>query len=200
MKAPSQMSHTAVLVEAALMVALSFVLSLIPFLRLPWGGSITCFSTLPIIMMSLRHNAKWGVATAAVYGLLQMMQGMDSVVAAATPLAMVGCALLDYVLAYACVGFTGTIARGLGGGTAGMAVGIVSTGLMRLACSFLSGILIWSAWAPEGMPVWWYSLSYNVGWCLPDVAIVLIAALLLSRISALHLLPGSSRSSANSSS
>jgi thiamine transporter len=189
MKAPWQMSRTAIMVEAALMVALSFVLSLIPFFQLYWGGSITCFSTLPIIMMSLRHNTKWALATATVYGVLQMFQGMGSVVIVGSALAMVGCALLDYVLAYACIGFTGAIARRFGGGTAGVAAGIIATGLMRLACSFLSGIIIWRAWAPEGMSVWWYSLSYNTGWCLPDVAVVLVAALLLSRVKALYLLP-----------
>ncbi|MFV0412330.1 MAG: energy-coupled thiamine transporter ThiT [Oscillospiraceae bacterium] len=189
MKAPSQMSRTAILVEAALMVALSFVLSLIPFFELPWGGSITCFSTLPIILVSLRHSSKWGLATATVYGFLQMLQGIDNVVAAKTLPAMVLCALLDYILAYACVGLTGAIARRFKNPTAGLAGGIVATGLMRLACSFLSGILIWGAWAPEGVSVWWYSLSYNMGWCLPDVAIVLVAALLLSRVKALHLLP-----------
>ncbi len=45
MKAPSQMSRTTVLVEGALMVAVAYVLSMIPFVQLPWGGSITAFST-----------------------------------------------------------------------------------------------------------------------------------------------------------
>lgn len=189
MKSPSQMSRTAVLVEGALMVALAFVLSLIPFFQMPWGGSITCFSTLPIVVMSFRHGLKWGLGTAMVYGLLQTMQGMDSVVAAKTVWAMILCALLDYILAYACVGLSGPIANRFKNPTLGLAIGIGATGLMRLACSFVSGLVIWSAWAPEGMPVWLYSLSYNAGWCLPDVGIVLVAALLLSRIRALHILP-----------
>lgn len=189
MKTPAQMSRTEILVEGALMVALAFVLSFIPFFEMPWGGSITCFSTLPIVVMSLRHNSKWGIGTAAVYGLLQMMQGMKSVAAAGTAAAMVLCALLDYILAYTCVGLTGGIAYKIKNGTAGLVVGVVSTGFMRLACSFLSGLLIWGSYAPQGTPVWLYSLTYNAGWCLPDVGIVLVAALLLSRIKILNLLP-----------
>lgn len=189
MKSPSQMSKTAILVESALMVALSFVLSFIPFFQMPWGGSITCFSTLPIVVLSLRHNAKWGVAAASVYGVLQMFQGMKSVTAAGTAVAMVMCALLDYILAYACVGFTGVISRRFKHAALGLAVGVTATGLMRLVCSFLSGIFIWGAYAPEGTPVWLYSLTYNMGWCLPDVAIVLVASLLLSRVTALNLVP-----------
>ena len=71
-KQPARMSRTAVMVEGALMVALGFALSMIPFFRMQWGGSITCFSTLPLVMMSLRHSAKWGVATAAALALASM--------------------------------------------------------------------------------------------------------------------------------
>lgn len=189
MKPPSQMSRTAKLVEGALMIALSFVLALIPFFRMPWGGSITCFSTLPILMMSFRHGGKWGVATAALYGVSQTLYGIDSVVAAQTPLAMLLCILLDYVLAYACVGLAGPVAARFKNPNLGIVAGVSLTGLMRLACSFVSGVVIWGAWAPEGMPVWWYSLTYNAGWCLPDVAIVLIAVLLLSHVKVLYILP-----------
>jgi len=198
----SQMSRTAVLVECAMMVALGFVLSIIPFFHLPWGGSVTCFSTLPIIVMSFRHGMKWGVASAAVFGAVHALMGANSVAAAGSFGAMLLCALLDYILAYAAVGLTGPVAglymriagtggqapdsgarqdtRGLRHPRAGLVAGIVATGLMRLLCSFLSGVLIWGAWAPEGVPVWQYSLTYNAGWCLPDVAIVLFAALALS--------------------
>ncbi|MGD9560276.1 MAG: energy-coupled thiamine transporter ThiT [Oscillospiraceae bacterium] len=185
MKPPAQMSRTAILVEAALMVALAFVLSMIKLYQLPWGGTISCFSTLPIILMSLRHSWRWGMATAAVYGIAQMFQGMDSVMAAKTLWAMVLCAALDYLLAYACVGLTGPIARRLGGRTGAIAAAITLTGLMRLVCSFFSGLLIWHAYAWPGWPVWAYSLAYNASWCVPDVAIVLVVALLLSRVKAL---------------
>ena len=192
MKTPSQMSKTSILVEGALMIALAFVLSMIPFIQLPWGGDITLFSTLPIVLMSLRHGGKWGVGTAAVYSLLQLVQGMENVVAvpAKTIFTMVLCALLDYVLAYTVLGFTGPIARRFKNPTRGLVAGIAITGLLRFLFSFLSGLLLWGQWAWEGWPVWLYSLAYNALWCLPDVAIVLLAALLLSRVKVLGLLPG----------
>ena len=191
MKSPGQMSRTAILVEGALMVALAFILSVIPFIELTWGGSITLFSTLPILIMSLRHGAKWGVGTAAVYSLLQLTQGMDSVMAvpAKTIFTMVLCALLDYVLAYTVLGFAGPIAHRFKNPTGGLAIGICATGLARYLLSVLSGILLWRQWAWEGWPVWLYSVAYNALWCLPDIAIVLLAALLLSRIKALGLIP-----------
>jgi len=184
MKPPSQMTRTAILVEGAMMVSLGFVLSIIPFFHMPWGGSITCFSTLPLIVMSFRHGLKWGVSAAAVFGVVQSLMGVGSIAAAGSFGAMILCALLDYFFAYAAVGLSGPIAnsmaRYVANPIARLVTGIVSTGLMRLFCSFLSGVLIWGAWAPEGTPVWLYSLTYNAGWCLPDMAIVLAAAVALS--------------------
>jgi thiamine transporter len=185
LKQHSQMSKTAIMVEGALMVALGVVLSLIPFFRMPWGGSVTCFSTLPLVIMSLRHGAKWGVGAAAVFGFAHAMQGLGSVAAAGTVFAMALCVLLDYLVGYAVVGFSGPIARMFAHPLAGVAAGVAATGLMRLSASFLSGVLIWGSFAPAGTPVWIYSLTYNMGWCLPDVAIVLAASLALARVPAL---------------
>lgn len=189
MKSPSQMSRIAILVEGALMVALASVLSLIPFIQLPWGGSITLFATLPILVMSFRHNTRWGVATAVVYGFAQLLLGLQNIMYAKTLFAMVLSALLDYILAYAFLGFAGAIARRFKRPMLGIGAGVLSTGLLRLFCSFLSGVIVWREWAPAGTPVWVYSLTYNAGWALPDIAIVLVAALLLSRVSALHMRP-----------
>lgn len=189
MKEPAKMTRTATLVEGALMVALAFALSLIPPFKLPLGGSVTFFSTLPIIVMSLRHNAKWGVGVAAVYSLLQMMQGMDSVLFLKTVPTMVLCALLDYILAYTCVGLTGPIARAVGHRSLGLVVGIVATGAMRYACSVVSGVILWGQYAEPGRTVLQHSFIYNALWCWPDVAIALVAALVLARVQALHLMP-----------
>lgn len=187
MKEPSQMSRTAVLVEGALMMGLAYCLSLLPHIELPFGGSITFFHTLPILMMSFRHGGKWGLGTAAVYSLLQALQGMGSILLCKTIGAMVLCALLDYVLAYTILGLAGPLASRFKNRVAGLAAAVVATGLGRLLFSFLSGIILWGEYAPAGTPVWQYSLSYNASWALPDMVIVLAAVLLLSRVKALGL-------------
>ncbi len=190
MKQPSQMTRTAILVEGALMVAMSFALSMVPFIQLPWGGDITLLSTLPIIMFSMRHSMGWGISAAAVYSVLQLMQGLPNVVAVPTKtlFAMVLCALLDYLIGYNAIGFSGSIARRFSSRAVGAAVGVGVTGLIRYASSILSGIILWGQWAWEGWPVWQYSMAYNAAWCLPDVALVLIAAVLLVRVPMLGML------------
>ena len=52
------------LVVSALMLALSFVLSLIKIYELPWGGSVTLFSMLPIILVGYMYGNTWGILMA----------------------------------------------------------------------------------------------------------------------------------------
>lgn len=47
--------------EAAVMVAMATVLSLIKFTKLPFGGSVTLLSMFPIIIYSIRRGVGRGV-------------------------------------------------------------------------------------------------------------------------------------------
>lgn len=183
-----------VLAESSVCVAAATALSLVTPFTMPLGGSVTPFATLPIIIIGLRHGAKWGVLGAMAFSLVQLLLGMRNV--AAVPVQTVWhmalCALLDYVAAYTVIGFTGSIAKAFKQPVFGIAVGIALTGFGRLLCSFLSGILIWGPFTPPEWNVWVYSLAYNAAWCLPDVGIALIACLLLTRVRALDLLPNPS--------
>ena len=180
-----------VLTESAILVAAAVVLSMITLFRMPLGGSVTPFATLPIIVVGLRHGTKWGVATALVFSLSQLLLGFANV--AAVPVKTVWnmalCALLDYVLAYTFLGFAGAIARRFNKPVWGLSAGVAITGLGRFACSFLSGIIIWGAYAKAGWNVAVYSLAYNAAWCAPDTAITLAVCLTLAQVRALGLIP-----------
>ena len=184
-------SNVKILSECGALVAVASVLSLITLFSMPLGGSVTPFATLPIIIISLRHGAKWGVASALTFSLVQLLLGLNNV--AAVPvrdfISLSLCAALDYLLAYTVIGFTGTIARGFRDGRAGIVVGVLATGAGRLVCSFLSGIIVWGSYTPDGWNIAVYSLAYNASWCLPDVALTLVGCLALSRIRALNILP-----------
>ena len=56
-----QNTKTKILVEGAVMVALATVLSFIRVFKLPWGGSITLLSMLPIVLFSIRRGVSWGL-------------------------------------------------------------------------------------------------------------------------------------------
>ena len=66
------------LVESALMVALGVVISMLKFIDLPFGGSVTIASMLPILIIAYRHGMAWGTLTGFVYGLFQMLLGLNT--------------------------------------------------------------------------------------------------------------------------
>ena len=59
-------SKTLTIVEGAVMVALATVLSFIRVYKLPWGGSITLLSMLPIAVFSIKHGVAKGLGAAFV--------------------------------------------------------------------------------------------------------------------------------------
>ena len=69
-------SKTRILVEGALMIALSTILSFVIIFRLPFGGSITACCMLPVILVSYRYGTRWGLATAFAFSLIQGIQGI----------------------------------------------------------------------------------------------------------------------------
>jgi thiamine transporter len=182
---------TRILAESAICVAAAVVLSLFTLFRMPLGGSVTPFATLPIIVIGLRHDTKWGVAGALTFSLTQLLLGVSNLAAVPvrTMLNLLLCAALDYIIAYTIIGFTGGIARRFHNRAIGLSVGIIITGLGRLACSFLSGVLIWGSFKPDDWSLAYYSLAYNATWCLPDVALTLVAALLLTRVRSFIIFP-----------
>jgi thiamine transporter ThiT len=64
---------TPILVECAMMIAMSTALSFVKLFDLPQGGSVTCASMAPLILVSYRHGIKWGLFTGFVHSLLQML-------------------------------------------------------------------------------------------------------------------------------
>ena len=188
-----ELSKTRILTECAVLAALSLALSLIPGLSMPFGGTISWFATAPVLIAAMRHGSRWGIATALIYSLTQLLLGLNNFSwLPRTLIAVVGCALLDYVIAYTCLGLAGWIYRLCKSRIGGVTVSVLMTGCIRLLCSFLSGILIWKGIVPPEYADWspWlYSLAYNAAWCVPDVVLALIALLALSRMDTLALLP-----------
>ena len=144
------------LVESALLVAVGFVLSYITLFKMPQGGSVTPLSMLPILMIGLRHGLKWGLGGGLIYACLQMLQQFWPP-PSGTAIAYVSVVVLDYIFAFSFLGLSG-IFRGR---RFGMIYAAPICICLRFLCHFISGIVIWSAYAPPGAPVWLYSLTYN---------------------------------------
>ncbi len=168
------------LVESGVMIALATVLSTIKFIDMPMGGSVTAFSMLPIMLIAYRYGVKWGTLTGVTYGLLQMLLGMQNLRYGASVWAVLVIILFDYLVAFGVLGTAGAFRKTLPNQTAALAVGSVVASVLRFACHFISGWVVWAVWAPEGMPAWRYSLEYNGYYMLPECILTTVAAVLLS--------------------
>lgn len=169
---------TLILVECALMIAMSTVLSMFKIFELPQGGAVTCASMVPLVLVSYRHGLKWGITTAFAHSLLQMVIQFN-VPPANTFWAFLGVIALDYVLAFTVLGTAAFFGKAFKNRAVSVAVGASVVVFLRFICSFLSGILIWGSYAPEGTPVWLYSLTYNGSYMLPELVITAVVSVIL---------------------
>lgn len=148
-------SKTKKLVESGLLIAMALVLSVVSKalpLHLPFGGSITLLSMLPIVLLSYRHGVKWGLFSAFVYSLLQIATGLDDVKAFLVPedfklTAGIGIIFLDYIVAYTMLGFGGIFRNSLKKPSRALAAGAVVALVLRYAAHIISGAVFFGAWA-----------------------------------------------------
>ena len=54
-------------------------------------------------------------------------------------------------------------------------------GSARLLCHLLSGVVFFASFAPKGVNVWLYSLTYNATFLLPSLVLSGLVALPLAR-------------------
>lgn len=166
------------LVEGAVMVALASVLSFIKIFNLPWGGSITLLSMLPIAVYSIKWGVKQGFAAAFVFALVQFAQGtMEGLFGwGLTPVMLVMCIALDYICAYTVLGIAGIFRKN---GTAGWIAGTAIAVFARFLFHFVSGVVIWHSFGElwNGFSTdneWLYSLLYNGCYMLPELVFTVI--------------------------
>ena len=156
--------------NAAICMALSFVLSYIRLFKMPQGGSITPASLLPILAFAYYHGCVPGMVTGIAYGFLQMIQ--DPWIVGAVQ------AVLDYPLAFGCIvcaGAIGQLQRKYGWNElVCWLAAVLTTGAGRFVCHVLSGVVFFAEYAEgSGMSPMVYSLSYN-SFVFVDLAICLV--------------------------
>ena len=179
-------NKTKILVEGAVMVALATVLSYVRVYRLPWGGSITLLSMLPIVLFSIRRGLGAGLTVSFVFSLVQFTQGIvDGIFGwGLTPGMLIACILLDYIVAFTVLGLAGIFRKR---GLAGWIGGVFLFFFFPLACHFLSGVIIWKSFGElwNGFSTdntFLYSFLYNGSYMLPELIFTLIGAIALLKV------------------
>ena len=98
----------------AIMIALSTALSLIKIWNMPWGGSITLLSMLPVALVSIMFGVKQGLFSAFIYSCIQLVFGitMDGLLGWGLSAEMlIACILLDYIAAFTVIGLSGLFSK-----------------------------------------------------------------------------------------
>ena len=176
-------TSTKILVEGALIVALATILSFIRVMKLPWGGSVTLLSMLPITLFSVRRGLRAGLAASVLFSLIQFFQGITDGLFGwgLTPGMLIACILLDYLLAYSVLGLAGLFGKKT---YSGAMTGITLSVALRFLVHFLSGIIIWKSvgalWGNFTTDNFYlYSFLYNGAYMLPELIFTLIGATVL---------------------
>lgn len=155
-----------IMLEMAMMAALAVVFSQIKILEMPQGGSVSLVM-VPIALIAVRRGLAAGLITGTIVGFLQLMLGSTLV----SPVQVV----LDYPLAFAALGLSGLFRLSGREGKKQRLIGLWSSLLIgvlgRFVCHFISGIVWFGYYAPEGTPVAWYSFVYNITYLVPEMLI-----------------------------
>jgi thiamine transporter len=168
---------TKILAEIIIFVAMAGALALIShsFFGLPQGGSIN-LGMVPVFWLALRRGPKIGIFAGAVLGVVDL--AIEPFVVNPAQF------ILDYPLAFACLGLAGFFRKPA---VIGPLVGVVVGGAGRFLSHFVSGVIYFPNYAPPGMSPVLYSAIYNATYMVPSIIICSIAILLLQRSKTLNI-------------
>ncbi len=171
-----QMSKTRALVECAVMIAIATVLSLIKLVDLPYGGSVTIASSLPIIILAYRHGLGWGLGSGVAYAVLQQLLGLKTLGWVTTWQSIVAVILLDYIVAFTVMGLGGVFRKAIKSQPAALVAGALLASVLRYACHVISGATVWAGLSIPTTAALVYSFAYNATYMIPETLVLVIAA------------------------
>lgn len=195
------------LVLGGIMIALSAVLSLIKVFQLPYGGSITLCSMLPIMIYAYKYGVKWGVFAGFAYSITQLILDAAAI-RGFTLLSALGVMVFDFFVAFSVLGLASIFKNRFKKNTVAFSLGAAFAMLLRYLSHVISGMIFFGSYAEwyfsqEGMAIGGvilekfsgyglaliYSLIYNGSYMLPELLITLIAGYLLMKLTEKTLFP-----------
>ncbi len=172
------------LVEAAIMIAISTVLSTLKIVDMPVGGSVTFASMVPVMLIAYRHGFKWGMGTALTYSLLQLLLGLENYGYVSGWLSYVILTLFDYVIAFVVIGLgcmfkdrfkSEHISKNASQATE-LALAAFIISVLRYICHVISGATIWATLPVGSAAAIAYSFGYNAVFMIPETIINTLVA------------------------
>jgi len=150
---------TGMLINVALMLALTIVLHQLRLFHMPQGGSITLGAMVPLLFLTYRYGAGIGCLAGFLYGMINLMQDAFIV----HPLQV----LFDYPLPYMALAVAAAVPGRL-------YAGAVLAFSARFLCHYISGVVFFGSYAPPDMSPYLYSLVFNATYLVPEAIICLV--------------------------
>ena len=150
---------TGMLINVALMLALTIVLHQLRLFHMPQGGSITLGAMVPLLFLTYRYGAGIGCLAGFLYGMINLMQDAFIV----HPLQV----LFDYPLPYMALAIAAAVPGRL-------YVGAALAFSARFLCHYISGVVFFGSYAPPDMSPYLYSLVFNATYLVPEAIICLV--------------------------
>lgn len=158
--------------ECSVMVALSTVLSLIKIIEMPYGGSVTVASMLPIVIAVYRHGALWGIGAALANSVIQLLLGLNNLSYFTTWQSIVAIIVLDYVVAFGVFALAGIFKKIEKRQNYALLYGVILSSVLRYACHVISGATVWAGLSIPTEAALVYSISYNATYMLPETIVL----------------------------
>lgn len=209
-------SKTKKIVTTGVLIALGTILSMIKVYDLPYGGSITLFGMVPIVILGYKYGVKHGILSGVIFSVLQAILGATMSQAFAgmydkespvkSVVNIVLMAFIDYLVAFTVLGLSGMFKNKIKNHYASILVGSGVVVLLRLVAHFLSGWILWGSYAE-----WFftdvmtnslgknilatfsgqglavvYSLVYNASYMLPELLVTLVGVAAIMAVPALR--------------
>lgn len=163
-------------VSLALAAAIEIGFMFLP--SLPQGGRISV-SLFPIFILAYKEGPWVGMLGGVMFGFINLMLSGFQLYGVWQSL------FLDYLLAFGLAGAAGFIFR-INLQSPWVFVGGIFVGaFLRFFMHFLSGVVLFGEFAPEGTPAALYSMVYNGSYMLPSAGLMMIVGgLIFNRLKA----------------
>ena len=182
-------TKTRTMVESAILIAASIILSFIKIYEAPLGGSVTLFSMVPLMIISIRHGLGWGLGSAFIFSIFKLWMGAGNFAYVPTIVGIIVVILLDYIVAYTSIRLAGIFCKlkftknektNL---TVTTFCGVLFACIVRFASHFVNGSVVWYEITKNGdwneyvhtVGMWLYSFVYNITYLGPETVMTIIA-------------------------
>lgn len=156
--------NTVILVQSALLSALTILLTQLHLFQMPQGGDVGIGTMIPLVLLAYCYGAVPALLAGFLCGILSLLTNPYIY----HPVQV----LFDYPFPFMAMSIIVFFRNHL-------YLGLAFAYLLNFLCHFASGVIFFAAFAPEGMSPVWYSFVYNGVTILPEFIICCLILRLL---------------------